>query len=121
MYDVNAETYYANAHQKIEWFGAIEETNIANAIAWYFPLMYRVLKLTPVPAIQRSFSGHERLFERGKAATTNAHAGSMAKNIFASVLAEAEKDEGTLTDTEIIVEAGAFNIAGACFVCSTAS
>ena len=58
------------------------------------------------------FTSHERLFARGQAAVKNSHSASTSKNMFANVLAQAEKDDSIMTDQEILVEAGSFNIAG---------
>lgn len=98
--------------QKTEWFYAQQDGTIANAIAWHFPWVYYALKLAPLPALQRMFSGTQTIFKRGRVAVANSRAASSTRNIFANVLAQADKDDATLTDTDIIIDAAAFNLAG---------
>ncbi|KXT16474.1 hypothetical protein AC579_1762 [Pseudocercospora musae] len=83
-----------------------------NALAYNFPILYHILRLIPLPAIQNLFQGNPVLLERGKLAVQNSKGASEAKNIFSRVLDEAEKDDPVLTDQETIVEAGSFLFAG---------
>ena len=83
-----------------------------NAIAWHFPYLYFILKYTPIRAIQDAVTASRLLYAEGQAAVTNSRDTSSVKNLFANVLAQAEKSEGGLTDEEIFVEAGSFCIAG---------
>lgn len=81
------------------------------AIAWHFPLIYQILRLiNPNSAL---FTGHKRLAQDGRKAVLNSRSTASAKNIFASVLEEgSEKNDGSMTDEEIIVEASTLIVGG---------
>ena len=107
----NEEPAVTNTKQKTEWHGALENGTIANATAWHFPIMYWFLKLLPAPTLQSLLSSHKKLYERGETAVANSHS-TTGKNMFANILAQAEKDDTGLTNTDIVIEAGSFSIAG---------
>ena len=83
-----------------------------NAVAWHLPWLYLVLKWTPIAAIQRGVYASRLLYHQGQAAVTNSRTTAERQNVFAKVMAEAERDDGTMTDQEICVEAGSFSLAG---------
>ena len=98
--------------QRTPWFDAVESANGTGAMAYHFPLVYKFLKLVPIPSLQHRLTRYKRLYGQGQAAVKNSRSTSREKNIFANVIAQADKDDDSLTDDEIIVEAGAFVLAG---------
>lgn len=84
----------------------------AKALYWHFPWLYKLLDSLPSATIQYKLTGYKRLLAQGQTAVTNSRASSTSRNIFANVLEQADKEDGSLTDSEILVEAGAFMLAG---------
>ncbi|KAF2169453.1 hypothetical protein M409DRAFT_65111 [Zasmidium cellare ATCC 36951] len=83
-----------------------------NGFAYSFPYIYHILKWLPIPSLKRAWAGNPVLIERGKRAVENSREVSQKANIFATVLAEAERDDPTLSDFEIALNAGVLVFAG---------
>ncbi|KAF9878308.1 hypothetical protein CkaCkLH20_04346 [Colletotrichum karsti] len=96
------------------WFEEVPFANTASFSALSFPWLYGVAKRLPVVGTLRMFNSHHVLLDKGRAAVENSKqaTGSQAANLFAKVLGQAEKDEGSLTSEDICVEAASFMIAG---------
>lgn len=83
-----------------------------NGFAYSFPYIYHILKWLPISSLKRAWAGNPVLIERGKRAVENSRGVSQKTNIFAAVLAEADKDDPTLSDFEIALKAGVLVFAG---------
>ncbi|KAJ5015941.1 Cytochrome P450 monooxygenase cypX [Colletotrichum sp. SAR 10_99] len=96
------------------WFEEVNFANTAAFTALSFPWLYAVTKRLPFIGSLRMFSSYKVLLDKGRIAVKNSKqaAASQASNLFSKVLFQAEKDEGSLTDMDICVEAAAFMIAG---------
>ena len=77
------------------------------------PNLYAVFKYIPIPLVQNMFIAHDKLLSRGEEAIINSRENARPdlKNVFASVLAQDEK-EGGLTEDDIRAEVGSFIVAG---------
>ena len=93
------------------FFAWLRDANIGNMVAYSMPNLYAVLKYIPIPQVQNMFIAHDKLLARGDEAIVNSRANSNMKNVFASVLAQDEKDGG-LTEDDIRAEVGSFIVAG---------
>ncbi|KAK3700186.1 hypothetical protein LTR37_016065 [Vermiconidia calcicola] len=98
--------------KKPAWLESLETTNAIGAIWWHFPLLYKAMRLMPLPAIKKALNSHKDIYAAGRTAVTNSQSSASSKNIFANILEQAEKDEGGMNDEEIIMEAGSFIVAG---------
>ena len=83
-----------------------------SACCYHFPWLYYTLKYLPIPSVQHMIDAPNKLYAQGQIAAKNSRSASSTKNIFTNVLAQAEKKDGTMTDEEVIIEAGSFIIAG---------
>ncbi len=61
---------------------------------------------------QKVMSTKKALMDQGETAVKNSRASANTRNIFANVLEQADKDDPTMTDREVVVEAGSFIFAG---------
>ncbi|KAL0941348.1 cytochrome p450 monooxygenase [Colletotrichum truncatum] len=96
------------------WF---EDLNIAISAAFAalsFPRFYAVAKRLPIIGGLRMFSSHKVLLDKGRIAVENSKQTTTLQNanLFTKVLSQAEKDDGSLTNEEICVEAASFMVAG---------
>lgn len=82
-------------------------------VAYSMPNVYALFKYIPVQAIQNMFIAHDKLLARADEAIVNSRANASPDlaNVFASVLAQDEKDGG-LTEDDICAEVGSFIVAG---------
>lgn len=95
-----------------EMVKAYKLNDAGNGFAYSFPYIYHILKWLPIPHLQEAWAGNKVLIERGKRAVENSKGTSQKHNIFAKVLAEADKDDTTLSDFEIALNAGVLVFAG---------
>lgn len=100
------------ASQDEEIIKAYKLNDAGNGFAYSFPYVYHVLKWLPIPSLQKAWAGNPVLIERSKRAVENTKGVAQKYNIFAKVLAEAEKDDPTLSDFEIALNAGVLVFAG---------
>lgn len=92
---------------------ALQTTNKGAAIEWEMPIVHALGRLIPNKAMKALFHAHDQILAYGVKAVDNSRAREQSKsNIFATVLAEGEKDEGGLTDAQVQVEAGNLIVAG---------
>lgn len=91
---------------------AFKLNDAGNSFAYSFPYIYHILKWLPIKNLQDAWIGDKVLIERGKRAVENSKGDSQNHNIFAKVLAEADKDDATLSDFEIALNAGVLVFAG---------
>ena len=101
----------ADHAQPDPFFAWLQSANIGNMVAYSMPNLYALLKYIPIPHVQEMFVAHDKLLARGEEAIVNSRATSDSKNVFASVLAQDEK-EGGLTEDDIRAEVGSFIVAG---------
>ncbi|GAB7339113.1 hypothetical protein MBLNU457_5787t1 [Dothideomycetes sp. NU457] len=97
---------------KPDYIKAIEDTGIMMAMITEMNLLYQIGRQIPIPLLKRVLHADDRVLEQGKLAVINSKSFSQSTNIFASIVAEAEKGETTLIDADIQSEAGNFMIAG---------
>ncbi|KAI9148267.1 Cytochrome P450 monooxygenase cypX [Paramyrothecium foliicola] len=96
------------------WAADVKIANIAAFVALAFPWLYALAKHTPLIGRAQFFHAHKALIGRGAAAVVNSRqtASSSSANLFKKVLEQADKDDSTLKNMDICVEAGSFMIAG---------
>lgn len=80
-------------------------------VAFYMPWLHFVMRCLPVPRVKRLLNAHKKVLNRANEAIVNSRGNSTTKNVFASVLSQADKEDG-MTDEEIRSEVGSFVIAG---------
>ncbi|KAK4493635.1 hypothetical protein PRZ48_004246 [Zasmidium cellare] len=95
-----------------ELIAAYKLNDAGNGFAYSFPYIYHILKWLPIPSLKRAWAGNPVLIRQGQQAVKNSKGMSQKANIFAKVLAEAEKDDPTLSDFEIALNAGVLVFAG---------
>lgn len=83
-------------------------------LALMLPWIYNLAKHIPIPAWTPYFKAHVELADIASVAVKNSRADATDRNIFSSILSQGEKshDEGTLTDQQILIEAGNLISAG---------
>lgn len=93
--------------------------DLAHLLKHFAPPLYYLGRLLAhvVPKLHNVFYSQEMMFAAGDGVVANArsekNAGGGAKNLFSKALAEGEANNaGTLTDTDIITDAGALLLAG---------
>lgn len=93
--------------------------DLAHLLKYFVPPLYYVGRLLAhvVPRLHNVFYSQEMMFAAGDGVVANARSekntGGGAKNLFAKALTEGEADgAGSLTDTDIITDAGALLLAG---------
>lgn len=93
--------------------------DLAHLLKYFAPPLYYIGRLLAqvVPRLHNVFYSQEMMFAAGDGVVANARSekntGGGAKNLFAKALAEGEADDaGSLTDTDIITDAGALLLAG---------
>lgn len=86
---------------------------MGTTIQYELPWLHMILSNLPLPALQAIFHNREELSHYGKLAVKNSKVqGYGSSNVFATVIAEAEKGESSLTDDDVEIEAGGIIIAG---------
>ncbi|KAF2161110.1 hypothetical protein M409DRAFT_69964 [Zasmidium cellare ATCC 36951] len=93
---------------------AILRSNKINMLALMLPWVYNLATHIPIPAWTPYFKAHVELADIASVAVRNSRADATDRNIFSSILSQGEKanDEGTLTDQQILIEAGNLISAG---------
>ncbi|KAM3415774.1 hypothetical protein BST61_g9285 [Cercospora zeina] len=94
------------------YFASIRRVNEAATLHSLFPWIYRVARRIPLPILRRFFDHVKVVSRRGELAVANSRESTEQKNIFGNILAQADNEQGTLSDADIIYEAGAIMIAG---------
>ncbi|TDZ36652.1 Cytochrome P450 monooxygenase cypX [Colletotrichum spinosum] len=96
------------------WFEHIKYATLGSVAALFFPVLHAVAKRLPIVGNARVFHAHKSLIGKGRDAVANSMrtTGPQSANLFAKVLSQAEKSDGSLTEAEICTEAASFMIAG---------
>jgi len=97
---------------KSDYIKAIEDTGILMALITELNPLYQIGRQIPISLFRKVLYANDRLVDQGKLAVINSKSFSQSTNIFATIVAEAEKGDTTLTDADIQSEAGNFMIAG---------
>jgi len=99
--------------KRVPYIEALEKATISSAISWELPLVYWIGRMLPFSATKAVFHANSTLLEQGRVAIENSKSGGYhTANIFATIVNEAEKGDGTLTDEEVQTEAGNLIVAG---------
>ncbi|RHZ67969.1 cytochrome P450 [Aspergillus thermomutatus] len=99
--------------KKNEYIQVLEKTMMGSGINAELPIVGFIGRHVPLPAFRTMFRATEYLFQYGQRAVINSRAtGNAARNIFAGIIHESEKDHATLTDKDVIQEAGNLIVAG---------
>ncbi|KAL4916727.1 cytochrome P450 [Aspergillus aurantiobrunneus] len=104
-----------HAGVKNEYTHVLESTMKGSGIAAELPIIGSIARYLPIASLQTMFRASEYLSSYGGRAVTNARANSdSSRNIFAGMIYESEKAGGTgsLTDLDVVTEAGNLIVAG---------
>ncbi|KAL3495450.1 cytochrome P450 [Aspergillus germanicus] len=98
---------------KNEYIRVLESTMKGSGINAELPLVGFIGRHLPIPSVKAMFRASEYLSEYGRRAVTNSRAASdSTRNIFSGMIHESEKGAETLTDLDVITEAGNLIVAG---------
>ncbi|KAL2822495.1 cytochrome P450 [Aspergillus granulosus] len=98
---------------KNEYIHVLESTMKGSGINAELPLVGFIGRHLPIPSIKAMFRASDYLTEYGRRAVTNSRAASdSTRNIFSGMIHESEKGSDTLTDLDVITEAGNLIVAG---------
>ncbi|KAL2847228.1 cytochrome P450 [Aspergillus pseudoustus] len=98
---------------KNEYIHILESTMKGSGINAELPLVGFIGRHLPIPSIKAMFRASDYLTEYGRRAVTNSRAASdSTRNIFSGMIYESEKGSETLTDLDVITEAGNLIVAG---------
>lgn len=75
------------------------------------PVVKAILSRIPLQQFKEMFHGNAYLMQYGQRAVQNCKANANSRNIFATIIAEAEKGE-KIDDTDVVLEATALTVAG---------
>lgn len=102
-----------NGLQKTQYIRILESMTLGGGIGAELPWIRPFSRYIPIQKVQEIFRSQDFVLEYGNRAVNNARADSGNKtNLFASILNEVEKEEGSLTDMDIRCEAANMIIAG---------
>ncbi|RAK99644.1 cytochrome P450 [Aspergillus ibericus CBS 121593] len=77
------------------------------------PIVGFIGRYIPHPSFQAMFRSSDYLSEYGRRAVSNSRTNSIStRNVFTGMLAESDKESGTLTEEDVITEAGNLIVAG---------
>lgn len=94
-----------------EYIRTLQNTLKGSGIGAELPLVAPILRLLPFQATKELFNNNAYLLDYGKAAVRNMRSNGGGRNIFANIMAEAEKGE-RLDDLDVQVEATNLIVAG---------
>jgi cytochrome P450 len=98
--------------QKNDYIHILETVLMMSGIQTELPVL-KYIKYLPLPVIRKYFSADEYLLEYGTRAIANAKGQKgHTRNVFSTILAEAENDDSALSPTDVNREAGNFIVAG---------
>jgi cytochrome P450 len=91
----------------------VERNLMLGGIGYELPIVRTIGSYIPIQAVQDVFGSSHLLREYGEKAVAASKNSSQTKtNVFKTMYAEADKDESTLTDDDVGVEAGNLLVAG---------
>ncbi|KAL4933240.1 cytochrome P450, partial [Aspergillus undulatus] len=98
---------------KNEYIHVLESTMMGSGINSELPLIGFIGRHLPIASIRSMFRANEYMTSYGRRAITNARTNSdSARNIFSGMIYESEKGEASLTDVDVVTEAGNLIVAG---------
>ncbi|KAJ5826049.1 cytochrome P450 [Penicillium riverlandense] len=99
--------------EKNEYIQTLESAMMGSGLSVELPLLRTIGRFVPSESFRRLFRAGDYLFEYGKLAVTNGRQkGDSTRNIFSGIISESEKNEATLTDEDVAMEAGNLIMAG---------
>jgi len=98
--------------EKDPWFDNSNRMLSISTLGNTSPLLYEIAKWVPVPKLRAYYQSFDVVTARSSEAVENSLETSDNKNILAKVLANAKKDEQTLSNAEICTEATGLIFAG---------
>ncbi|KAK6417440.1 hypothetical protein LTR81_009189 [Elasticomyces elasticus] len=108
------ESLHTLEHGEVsEYMRVLMQTLKGGGIGAEMPLVRWIGRNLPFQSARELFGGNDMVEEYGRTAVSNMKASGSGKNVFANMVAEAEKDiGGTLDDRDVELEATSFVIAG---------
>ncbi|KAL5340232.1 cytochrome P450 [Aspergillus crustosus] len=99
--------------QKNEYIHILESTMKGSGINAELPLVGSIGRHLPIPHIRSMFRASSYLTSYGRRAVTNARGNSASsRNIFSGMIHASEKSDGSLTEEDVVTEAGNLIVAG---------
>ncbi|PWY77260.1 sterigmatocystin biosynthesis P450 monooxygenase [Aspergillus sclerotioniger CBS 115572] len=99
--------------RRTKYIDALESIMKGGGINAELPVVGLIGRHIPHPSFKAMFRSSDYLSEYGGRAVSNSRTNSMStRNIFTGMLTESEKESGTLTEEDVVTEAGNLIVAG---------
>ena len=108
-------------HQKTDYILTLERALVGNGIGAEMPLIRTIGSLIPAKVPRQMFKATDYILDYGEKAVVNAKAQASETNLMANVLKEGEKENSTLDDLDVRVEATSLIFAGSGTTANTLS
>jgi cytochrome P450 len=107
--------------QKTDYILTLERALVGNGIGAEMPLIRSIGALIPAKVPQQMFKATQYILDYGQKAVDNAKVQASETNLMANVLKEGEKEDSTLDDLDVRVEATSLIFAGSGTTANTLS
>ena len=108
-------------HQKTDYILTLERALVGNGIGAEMPLIRTLGSFIPANVPRQMFKATDYILDYGEKAVVNAKAQASETNLMANVLKEGEKENSTLDDLDVRVEATSLIFAGSGTTANTLS
>ncbi|GLB11388.1 hypothetical protein AtubIFM57258_008256 [Aspergillus tubingensis] len=99
--------------KKNKYINILESTMMGSGINVELPLVALIGRYVPLASFQEMFRPSDYLTEYGRRAVSNSRANSNStRNIFTGIVNESEKTSSTLSEEDVVIEAGNLIVAG---------
>ncbi|OJZ80685.1 hypothetical protein ASPFODRAFT_147321 [Aspergillus luchuensis CBS 106.47] len=99
--------------KKNKYINILESTMMGSGINVELPLVALIGRYVPLASFQEMFRPSDYLTEYGRRAVSNSRANSNStRNIFTGIVNESEKASSTLSEEDVVIEAGNLIVAG---------
>ncbi|KAE8149921.1 cytochrome P450 [Aspergillus avenaceus] len=98
--------------KKNEYIHVLESATMVSGIGAELPLLAWLGRHLPFPSLRAMFRANDFLFQYGQRAIINSRMNSENLNIFSGMVHESDKSDGSVTEEEVVLEAGNLIVAG---------